>query len=129
MHIKSKIAVLLGVAALMTAPAAAFAGIPEYAPETPSLTKPLPGPAASAAEKTKAYGVYCRGFSKKHAAGHKGTPFSNCVNAMAVASSPKKTAQIACRAFPKTRVKGQAGTEFSRCVVAATKVKKKVASS
>ena len=129
--------VLLGVAAMMLTPAAAFAGGTEYAPEPPTHpthpthpVHPTPGPNASLPEKAKAYGVYCRGFSKKHLAAHKGTPFSNCVNAMAkAASSTKTTAKAACKGLPKTHVKGEKGTEFSRCVVAAAQVKKSVSAS
>ena len=42
-------------------------------------------PAANAAPgaKAKAYGKHCRGLSKKHTAGQKGTPFSRCVAAAA----------------------------------------------
>jgi hypothetical protein len=130
MSIKTRIAALLGVAALMIAPAAAFAGGPEYAPEKPPHPEhPMPGPNASMPEKAKAYGVYCRTFPKKHVAGQKGTPFSNCVNAMAVAASTKKTAKVACKTLPKTHVKGKPGTEYSRCVVAAAKVKSKAAAA
>ena len=76
-------------------------------------------------EKAKAYGVYCRGFSKKHVAGEKGTPFSQCVTAMAkAASSEGTTARDACRGFSKEHTAGQKGTPFSRCVVAAAQAKK-----
>ena len=133
MNITTRFAVLLGVAALMLTPAAAFAGGTEYAPEPPTHPThpmhPTPGPNASLPEKAKAYGVYCReqGFPKRHIPGTTGTPFSNCVNAMAkAATSPKKTAKLACKGLPKTHVTGQKGTEFSRCVVAAAKVKKAV---
>jgi hypothetical protein len=126
MDIKTRIAALTATVALLLTPAAALAGGPEYAPEHPTHpTHPTPGPKASLPEKAKAYGVYCRGFSKKHVRGHKGTPFSNCVTAMAKASTvPKTTAKAACKGFSKTHVKGQKGTEFSRCVVAAAKAKK-----
>ena len=43
---------------------------PKYAPEKPET----PGPGASLPEKAKAYGVYCKGFSKKHVKGEKGPP-------------------------------------------------------
>jgi hypothetical protein len=135
MDIKRKIAVLIGVAALMLTPAAAFAGGPEYAPEHPAHpTHPYhpttPGPKSPLPEKAKAYGVYCRGFSKQHVDGQTGTPFSQCVNAMAkAASSPQKTAKAACKGFSKNHVKGQKGTPFARCVVAAAQVKKDVAST
>jgi hypothetical protein len=126
MDIRTRIAALTATAALLLTPAAALAGGPEYAPEHPTHpTHPTPGPKASLPEKAKAYGVHCRGFSKKHVKGQKGTPFSNCVTAMAKAATvPSRTAKAACKGFSKTHVKGQKGTEFSRCVVAAAQVKK-----
>lgn len=128
MDLKTRIVTLSAAAALLLAPAAAVAGGPEYAPEHPTHpTHPTPGPKASLPEKAKAYGVHCRGFSKKHVKGQKGTPFSNCVTAMAKAATvPSTTAKAACKGFSKAHMKGQKGTEFSRCVVAAAKVKKEV---
>ena len=131
MDIRTRIAALTATVALLLTPAAALAGGPEYAPEHPTHpTHPTPGPKASLPEKAKAYGVHCRGFSKKHVSGQKGTPFSNCVTAMAKAATvPTTTAKAACKGLPKTHVKGQKGTEFSRCVVAAAQVKKEVSAS
>jgi hypothetical protein len=37
----------------------------------------------SEATKRKGYGVLCKGLSKKHVAGQRGTPFSRCVVAAA----------------------------------------------
>ena len=89
MNFKSKIAVLVGALMLMLAPSAALAQGVEYAPAPPEhpthSAHPTPGPKASLPEKAKAYGVYCRGFSKKHVKGAKGTPFSRCVVAAAQA--------------------------------------------
>lgn len=117
---------MTAVVALLLTPTAALAGGPEYAPEHPAHpTHPTPGPKASLPEKAKAYGVYCRGFSKKHESGRKGTPFSNCVTAMAKAATvPSTIAKSACKGLPKAHVQGQTGTEFSRCVVAAAKLSK-----
>ena len=132
MNVKTKVAALLASATMLAAPAAALAEGPIYAPEKPHPTHPthpLPGPSATPAELAKAYGVKCKGFSKKHVAGVKGTPFSTCVKAMATAATTKKTARIACKGLSKEHVKGQAGTEFSRCVVAAAKVKREAAAS
>jgi hypothetical protein len=130
MSFKTKIAALLGAAALLIAPTAALAEGPVYAPapapKHPTKPKP-PGPGASLPEKTKAYGAYCKAFSKKRAKGQAMTPFSRCLTAMATAAATKKTAQVACKSFPKTHVKGQPGTEFSRCVTAATKAKRAAA--
>lgn len=129
MNFKSKTAVLVGTLALVLAPSAALAGGVEYAPAPPDHpthpTHPTPGPKAPLPEKAKAYGVYCRGFSKKHVKGEAGTPFSRCVTAMAeAATNDKTTARKACRGLSKKHVKGAKGTPFSRCVVAAAQAKK-----
>jgi opacity protein-like surface antigen len=72
----------------------------------------------------KAYGRYCAGQSKKHVAGQKGTPFSQCVNAMAkLASGDAKSARAACKGLSKKHVAGQKGTPFSRCIVAAAQLR------
>ena len=130
MNVKSKIAALLGASALLLSPTAALAAGPTYAPQHPTHpthpATPTPGPKASLPEKAKAYGVHCRGASKKHVKGVKGTPFSVCVTGMAkMATSPETTTpNAACKGVPKKHVKGQKGTEFSRCVVGAEEVKK-----
>jgi hypothetical protein len=126
MNLKSKIAVLVGALALVVAPSAALAQGVDYAPAPPEHpTHPTPGPKASLPEKAKAYGVYCRSFSKKHVKGEKGTPFSRCVTAMAKATTDDDTTtREACRGFSKKHVKGTKGTPFSRCVVAAAQAKK-----
>ena len=83
-----------------------------------------PGPNASAGDKAKAYGRFCQGTSKKHVTGQKGTPFSQCVTAMAkLANGQAKNATSACRTLSKKHVKGQKGTPFSQCVKAAAKLK------
>lgn len=76
-----------------------------------------PGPKADFPAKAKAYGRYCKGESKKHEEGEKGTPFSQCVTAMAKlgngkTSSPRK----ACKGLSKKHEEGEKGTPFSRCV-------------
>lgn len=81
------------------------------------------GPKPGKAEKRKAYGKYCQGESKKHVKGEKGTPFSQCVRAMAKldkgkADNPAK----ACKALSKKHVKGKKKTPFSACVSAAKKL-------
>lgn len=126
MNVKTKIAALLAASAMLTAPAAALAGGPEYAPEKPHPThpaNPTPGPKASMPEKAAAYGVKCRGNWKKHVKGEKGTPFSQCVTAMAKAANGQ-SAKVACKAYSKKHVKGEKGTPFSQCVHNANQVRK-----
>src|SRR5438046_2560783 len=89
----------------------------EPAAETP------PGPSAGAETKAKAYGSHCQGQSKKHVAGQKGTPFSQCVTAMAkVATGKTDSPKAACSAMSKKHVTGEKGTPFSRCVAAGAKL-------
>ena len=84
-----------------------------------AATKP-PGPNAPAAKKAKAYGRFCKGESKKHVAGHKGTPFSRCVTAMAkLATGKTSNPARACASLSKKHVAGHKRTPYSQCVVAA----------
>jgi hypothetical protein len=84
----------------------------------------LPGPSASLPAKAKAYGVFCNKESKKHIAGQKGTPFSQCVNAMAkLATGSTKSPAKACKALSKKHIAGQKGTPYSQCVSAAARLK------
>jgi hypothetical protein len=129
MNLKTKFAVFAGALALALTPTAALAQGVEYAPAHPEHPAhpphPTPGPKAPLPEKAKAYGIYCRGFSKKHVTGEKGTPFSRCVTAMAKAvSGDGVTARVACRTFSKKHIAGEKGTPFSRCVVAAAQAEK-----
>jgi|GraSoiStandDraft_43_1057313.scaffolds.fasta_scaffold323533_1 hypothetical protein len=70
--------------------------------------------------QAKGYGFYCQWASKKHVAGQKGTPFSQCVIAMAKAAHGASF-KAACAGMSKTHVAGQKGTLFSQCVSAAAK--------
>jgi hypothetical protein len=130
MKLHLKIAVVLGALMLATAPAAAFATQPEdpgsqgkgpqYSPEPTT-----PGPQAGLPEKAKAYGRYCNEESRKHVKGEKGTPFSQCVTAMAKAAAHKNLSPgRACKGTSGKHVKGEKGTPHSRCVAAAVKLKK-----
>ena len=83
-----------------------------------------PGPNASPGAKAKAYGKLCQGQSKKHVAGQKGTPFSQCVTAMAkMAHSQKMSAKVACKPLSHKHVAGQKGTPYSQCITAAAKLR------
>ena len=99
-----------------------------HKPTTPGsqrTTPTGPGPSASLPAKAKAYGRYCQGESKEHVSGQKGTPFSQCVTAMAkVATANAKSPQAACSTESKKHVTGQKGTPFSLCVSGAAKLLK-----
>jgi hypothetical protein len=115
MKLQLKLALVTGALALALVPAAAVAGT-SYHPAGPSYT-PAPGPPPGPPPHGKAYGKHCRGQSKKHVKGEKGTAFSRCVKAMAQADHDATlTARKACKALSKKHVKGQRGTPFSRCV-------------
>jgi hypothetical protein len=113
MKVGTKCALLASGLVLALFPAAALAAAPE------------PGPGASLAAKAKAYGVYCQNQSKKHVAGQKGTPFSQCVTAMAkLATGTTTSPKVACASMSKKHVAGQKGTPYSRCVAAGAKLLK-----
>jgi hypothetical protein len=132
-----KIALVTGALALSVAPAVALGDQPSNVPpsnqgtaHTPAgkgpnynPSSPTPGPKAGLPAKAKAYGRYCKGESKQHVAGQKGTPFSQCVTAMAKAANDDNLSPgQACQGTSKKHVKGEKGTPFSRCVTAAAKL-------
>jgi hypothetical protein len=130
------------ISALAASPALALAADPPGGPPSttppanqgtahmPSTTpapaqSPTPGPGASLPEKAKAYGVHCQGQSKKHVAGQKGTPFSQCVTAMAkLANGTTDSPRAACKNLSRKHVAGKKGTPFSRCVSEGAKLLK-----
>jgi hypothetical protein len=118
---------VVAVAAVVTP--VALAGDPPSSSGKSAAHKPTaagqPGPNASLPAKAKAYGRYCQNQSKRHVAGQKGTPFSQCVTAMAkLASGQTSSPRRACVALSKKHVAGGTGTPFSRCVVAGAKLLK-----
>jgi hypothetical protein len=91
---------------------------------TPSSAQ-HPGPGASLPAKAKAYGSYCQNQSKQHVAGQSGTPFSQCVTAMAkLATGTSASPRAACATMSKAHTAGEQGTPFSRCVAAGAKLLK-----
>jgi hypothetical protein len=108
MNLRSKLAAGLTVLALGAVPSVAGATGPEYAPEHP--THPTTTP------KGHAYGYYCKGKSKKHVQGEKGTEFSRCVQSLKQADNQDLTPRQACKDESKKHVKGVKGTDFSNCV-------------
>jgi hypothetical protein len=94
---------------------------PEYNP-----SEPAPGPEAGLPAKAKAYGRYCKGESKQHVKGEKGTAFSRCVTNMAQAAKHKHMPPgRVCKGESKQHVKGEQGTAFSRCVKAVNELRHK----
>ena len=74
---------------------------------------------AAPAQPAHAPGYYCRAESKKHLRGSRGTPFSQCVAAMAKLQNGETTsAADACRSMSRKRVKGMRRTPYSACIAA-----------
>jgi hypothetical protein len=123
MKLRTMFVMAFAVLSLAAMPAVGAADGPDYQPEGPNYHPEHPnyhpdtpkGP--KSAPKGKAYGYYCRGQSKKHVKGEKGTAFSRCVKAMARADkNDNLNAKKACKALSKKHVKGVKGTPFSSCV-------------
>jgi hypothetical protein len=87
-----------------------------------------PGPKADLPAHANAYGRHCQGQSKKRSdavEGTKGTPFSQCVRAMAkLAKGTSDSPRKACKDLSKKHVEGQKGTPYSRCVVEGAKLRR-----
>jgi hypothetical protein len=79
----------------------------------------VPGPAASADAKRRAYGRYCKGQSRKRARGERRSAYTRCVTAMAkLASGRAKSPRGACKGLSTKRTGRQARSPFRRCVAA-----------
>lgn len=114
----------------------ALAATPAFAAGPPSDTPPAnqgtenkpdtPGPRAGLPAKARAYGRFCKDQSKKRsdaAEGTKGTPFSQCVTAMAkLATGKTSSPRAACKELSKKHEDGEKGTPFSRCVAGGAKL-------
>ena len=104
MKLRNKIIAVLAVSAIGATPLALAGGALAH-----------PGKTHTTPSNAKAYGKYCQGQSKKHVSGQKGTPFSQCVVAMAHVAEGTTPAK-ACATESKKHVAGQKGTPFSDCV-------------
>jgi len=109
---KHSIRYILTIGAIsLLAPTLALAGNGNGKPESAPNHEGSPSP------KAKAYGKYCKGESKKHVKGEKGTAFSRCVRTAAQAAKHEnRSPRQACQGESKKHVKGEKGTAFSRCV-------------
>jgi len=126
MKLRTMLVSALAVLSLGLVPATGMADGVHYHPEGPKYQpdKPTQPP------KGKAYGYYCKGQSKKHVKGEKGTAFSRCVKAMAQADkSGRLNARKACKGLSKKHVKGEKGTAFSRCVKGVNQMRKEQAAT
>jgi len=131
MKLRMMLVLGLAVFALGAVPATGMADGANYQPEGPKYQPEKPtNPPKGTPPKGKAYGYHCKGQSKKHVKGEKGTAFSRCVKAMARADKnenlhPKK----ACKGLSKKHVKGQKGTPFSQCVKGVAQMRKEEAAT
>lgn len=131
MKLTRNIAIVLAALAFGAVPAMATghgksSGAPGHNKTTTSTTTTSTG--TTTTSKANAYGKACQAESKKHVAGTKGTPFSQCVVAMAqVAKSSSTSASAACTAagLSHKKLAGSTlkGTPFSECVAAAAKLR------
>jgi len=134
MNALKTIAPIVGALALTAAPALAGSdhgnGTPpsnqgtahKQAAQTHTTKTNTPGPKASLPAKAKAYGRYCQGTSKEHVAGTPGTPFSQCVTAMAKVAHSQATAKQACKSLSHKKATGAKRSDFSTCVNGAAKL-------
>ena len=115
------LATILATAGLMAAPGLALAGNGHGTGKNPHGSTSASGATGSTGHNGNAYGVLCDKESKVHVAGKPGTPFSQCVVALAKehGSHDSMNPAKACAALSHKHVKGQKGTPFSQCVVAA----------
>jgi hypothetical protein len=124
----TKLVILATLVVCVVAPAIGLAAGPPSTPGAPNATgqqSGQPGPGAPLPAKAMAYGRYCQNQSKKHVAGQKGTPFSQCVTAMAkLATGKTNSPKTACAPMSKKHVAGEKGTPYSRCVAAGAKLLK-----
>jgi len=125
MTLATKAALAWAGLVLMLAPASALASPPanSHGANTNANKPSQPGPNASLPAKAKAYGRYCQTQPKTHTAGTPGTPFSQCVTAMAkLANGSTNSPKVACATLSKQHVSGQKGSPFSQCVTAGAKL-------
>jgi len=131
MKLTRNIALIMATLAFGAAPAVAIASGNSKSANAPGHTKTTKTDTKSnTSSSTKAYGRYCKSQneSKKRVPGDtlKGTPFSQCVVALAkVAKNSKINPTTACKGMSGKHVAGSSskGTPFSECVVAAAKLR------
>lgn len=133
MKLRTMLVMGLAVFSMALVPTVGMADGPDYQPEGPNYhpehpNHPPQGPKTT--PKGHAYGYYCRGQSKKHVKGEKGTAFSRCVRAMAQADkNDNLNAKKACKALSKKHVKGVKGTPFTKCVQGVNQMRREEAAT
>src|SRR5262245_66548934 len=106
MRIQYKLGLVIATFALGFAPALAIAAHPNNGKHGSQA-----GSQATSPANAKAFGKLCSTESKRHVAGQKGTPFSQCIAAMKKAASGKANSPgQACKGMSKKHVGGMKGT-------------------
>lgn len=125
MTLKSKVAAGLTVTAMAVTPMALASGAAAH-PGNGHSTTPKTHHTPSKGSKAEDYGKLCKGQSKQHVKGQKGTPFSQCVDAMRTldqsADPAKANPTKACSPLSHKHTAGEPGTPFSNCVAAGHKL-------
>jgi tartrate dehydratase beta subunit/fumarate hydratase class I family protein len=123
MKIRNRFLTAIAVCSMGVAPfALADASIAHTGPVHPAHPT---HPASPTTAQTRAFGKFCQGESKKHVAGQKGTPFSQCVTAMAkLAHGTSKSPSKACAGLSKKHVANAKSTPYSLCVAGGAKLLK-----
>jgi hypothetical protein len=106
---------VLGV--LAVASALVVAGAPAKSGNGNGNGNSVTGPSGAKGKKGKAraYGKRCKGVSKRHIAGQKGTPHSQCVHALKLVAKRGVSPQDACK--PLTTA-----SDYAKCVAAGEKL-------
>jgi hypothetical protein len=119
---------ILIVAACAAVAAAALSSVATARP-----SKACPPGTSNADYCHVAPGQFCKGMSKKHIPGQKGTPYSQCVSAMAkLSKKPSMAPSQVCAGLRKAKgkkAKKDANKAFNQCVAGGKKLKQDVAQS
>jgi hypothetical protein len=127
MKFQTKTLALTAVLAMSAVPAFAVPGhVPSHGIHATGATGSTGSTGPAGVAHGEAYGLACAHESKTHLAGHPGTPFSQCVVAMAKLDAGTTTNPAkACKTLSKKHLAGVHGTPFSKCVSAAAKLRGK----
>lgn len=116
MKLRYRLAAIVGVIAIGSA--LAVANVPAKPGHGNGNGPPVTGPSGAHGKKGKAraYGKRCKGVSKKHIAGEKGTPHSQCVHALRrLAKGKVATAEQACAPLSQA-------SDRQKCIAAGNKL-------
>jgi hypothetical protein len=128
MELRGRIQAAVAVATIAVTPLALATGAeahPGSGHDAKAQGHHAKAPPSQSSSHGKAYGKLCQSESKQHVAGEKGTPFSDCVKAMAkLHNGSTHNPAKACAGLSKKHVAGQKGTPYSQCVSAGAKLRK-----